>query len=54
MIWIEADRNETIPKELLYPGWQTDKDKYGKTPLMMWIRYRYNRDIPEELYYDGC
>lgn len=54
MIWIEADRNENIPKELLYPGWQTDKDKYGRTPLMFWVRYRYNKDVPEELYYDNC
>lgn len=50
MIWIEADRNENIPKELLYDNYQTDKDKYGKTPLMLWIRYhRKNENIPEEL-----
>ena len=28
---------ETIPQELLYPGYRTDKDEDGQTPLMYWI-----------------
>ena len=38
--FIENNRNENIPQKLYYEGCQTDKDKYGKTPLMLWIRYR--------------
>ena len=34
MNWIYWDRDKAIPEELKYPGWQTDRDKDGQTPLM--------------------
>jgi hypothetical protein len=41
-------------KELKYPGWQTDINKNGFTPLMIWIKYRTDEPILDELFYPGC
>ncbi len=41
-----ALRCEAIPEELYYPNYQTDKDEYGQTPLMLWIEYRRRENIP--------
>ena len=40
MMWIRFRRSKPIPEEMKYPGWQSDKDKYKNSPLMMWIEYR--------------
>ena len=32
MCWIDY-RDEPIPEELKYPGWQTDRDKDGQNTL---------------------
>ena len=37
MIWIDHHRDEDIPQQLFYDGWQTDKDKDGRIPLRIWI-----------------
>lgn len=34
MNWIYWRRDEAIPQELHYDGWQTDRDNDGQTPLM--------------------
>lgn len=49
MFWIENRHNEDIPQELLYPEWQTDKDKGGRTALMWWIIDCQGKDIPKKL-----
>jgi len=63
--WIRYRINEQqsgMPEELKYSGWQTDKDWFGRTPLMQWIEFRYDdlirggplepySCIPEELKY---
>lgn len=54
MTWIKYRRNEPIPDELYYDGWQMDDDNDVHTPLMLWIKYRRNEDIPEDFYYDYC
>ena len=45
-----------------YPGWQTDKDMYGQTPIVRWFAYRlaicldYDEvpePVPEDMFYDG-
>lgn len=57
MEWIENHQKydgEKIPEQLFYDGYQTDKNKYNETPLILWITYRTNKPIPEELYYEGC
>ena len=41
--------DEDIPNHLLYPGWQTDKDEDGQTPLMYWNRYRKGEAVPDAL-----
>ena len=33
-------RGEPILEDLKYLGWQTDRDNYNSTPLMLWIHYR--------------
>ena len=54
MLWIRCRRNESIPQEMLYLDYQTDRDdRIGQTPLMFWIKYRPGEDIPQELFYDG-
>lgn len=42
-----------IPAQLFYDNWQTDKDDFDQTPLMIWIEYNVDDPIPKELYYDG-
>lgn len=42
-----------IPDELKYPGWRTDKTKYGSTPLMLWVKHRPGEAIPEDMKFDG-
>ena len=37
---------------MMYPGFQTDKNLYDRTPLMLWIIHRPGEDIPKELLYD--
>ena len=54
MTWIEWRRGESIPKELLYQGCQTDKNNWCRTPLMLWIENRPEEAIPWELLYQGC
>lgn len=49
--FIKRHSGEAIPQELLYTGYQTDKNKYGQTPLIYWIEERRGEDIPQELYY---
>ena len=51
MWWITCRRNQSIPNELKYSGWQTDKDEYQHTPLMLWIKQRDGEPIPNCLYY---
>ena len=60
MLWIKY-RREDIPQEFFYTGYQTDKDRFDRTPLMLWIENRKGEDgdhrspqqpIPECLYYD--
>ena len=46
MMWIEYRKGETIPDYLLYPNYQTDKSKNGRTPFMYWIAGRQGEDIP--------
>ena len=48
MQWIEYHPYDDIPKELYYPGCELDKDKDGRTPLMMWIEYRFYDNEDEE------
>lgn len=52
MYWIQY-RDEHIPQRLYYPGWQTVRDKRGRTPLMLWIKEGHGKAIPQELFYDG-
>ncbi len=52
--FIKYHAKETIPQELLYPGYRTDKNNYGQTPLMYWIESRHGGAIPDCLYYTGC
>ena len=54
MIWIKYRKNDSIPEELYYADCYADKNKDGKTPLMLWKEYHPNEPIPEKLYYDGC
>ena len=49
MWWVVRRPDESAPQELYYEGWQTDKDKYGKTPLMNWVHWRRDEAIPKEL-----
>lgn len=42
-----------IPENLYYDNWQTDKDDFDQTPLMIWIEYNVDDPIPEQLFYDG-
>ena len=51
--WIKYRKNEPIPEELKYPGWQTDK-KNWESPLMYWIEFRINEPIPDDIYYINC
>lgn len=41
MLWIRCriadNKFKDIPKELFYDGWQTERDNYDNTPLMLWI-----------------
>lgn len=53
MFWIFARKGEDIPKELLYTGYKTDKDKDGDTPLMLWISCRKSEAIPDILLDDA-
>ena len=47
MLWIKYRRGKDIPQDLLYDGWQTDKNKIGQTPLMIRIEHHYGKDIPQ-------
>ena len=51
MLWIDW-RKELMPEELKYPGWQTDRDNDGYTPLMIWVDY-CKKPIPEDMKYPG-
>ncbi len=53
MAWIIHRKSKPIPKELYYEGYKTDRNKHGRTPLMLWIKHRPGEDIPNELLYDG-
>ena len=53
MIWIKERRGKTIPQDLYYPDYQTDKDRWCRTPLMIWVKYRRGEAIPQDLYYPG-
>ena len=52
-MWIEHRRDEPIPQEFFYDGYQTDRDNDDYTPLLQWIECRPGEPIPKELYYDG-
>ena len=55
MLWIEyRSHDKHIPQELYYEGYKTDKDHYGRTPLMIWLDCRQDKRIPKELYYNDC
>ena len=47
MLWIRNREGETIPQELFYEGWITDKNKNGNTALMIWVEWREDEAIPE-------
>ena len=49
MIWIGYRRGEAIPQSMLYPDYQTDRNRIGQTPLMLWRIYREDEPIPEQL-----
>ena len=51
MYWIKYGKGKNIPQELYYDNYQTDKAKFGRTPLMLWIEWRRGEAIPQELYY---
>ena len=54
MEWIkEHPQRKKIPKELYYKNFETDKDVFGRTPLMLWIEYHKGIDIPKKFYYKG-
>lgn len=53
MAWIIRRKSKPIPKELYYDVCQTDRNEYGRTPLMLWVKHRPGEDIPNELLYDG-
>ena len=53
MLWIYYREGEPIPEDMYYPDWQSDRDVYGRTPLMLWIYYREGEPIPEDMYYPG-
>jgi len=54
MFWIIFRNNESIPEELKYTGWQTDKSAHDCDSIMMlWIEFRTNEPIPEYLKYPG-
>ena len=53
MLWIYCRKGESIPEDLKYPGWQTDRDDDEETPLMFWVRCREGEPIPEDMYYPG-
>ena len=46
MLWIKERRGKTIPQDLYYPDYQTDKDRWCRTPLMIWVKYRRGETIP--------
>ena len=48
MMWIQDRKNETIPTNLLYEGYQTDKDIDGLTPLKLWNEFRKDESIPND------
>lgn len=51
MLWIEYHKGIEIPKKFYYNGCKNEKDKFGRTPLILWINYRPNENIPKDLYY---
>ena len=54
MEWIKNNpQRKRIPKELYYDDYQTDRDEFGNTPLMLWIQWHKGIDIPKKLYYKG-
>ena len=51
MIWVRCCKGEPIPEDFEYPDWQTDRDDYDNTPLMLWIISRKGEPIPEDFEY---
>lgn len=50
MWWIKCHAR-SIPEDMKYPGWQTDRDEDGFTPERLWIEYRDDEDVPEDIIY---